>query len=185
MRLALENIRWKKMKLSNLYIVSLVVTLTILLIKRSELLIKTSLFDKNSLEVLREQTVDSGRLFFVVLKSRLAMIASIFLLATTVLGNTYIYMCVVWYGAASGLFLTIVLLRYGMKGVLLLWAGLFPHYLVYVPAVILSMRINRDRREVDGRFCMQFVMISFVVITGCLLECYVNPYVITKILRNF
>ena len=94
-------------------------------------------------------------------------------------------MNVLWYGISSGLFLAIVLMRYGVKGLLLLVAGMFPHYLIYVPALILVFHLSREKRTVSSKYILQLLVISSVVIIGCILECYVNPEIVEKILKKF
>ncbi len=185
MRLQLKQINWKQISLWNLYVLSLVITMIFLLTRKSELLVQTSLFDEASLEAIKERLTGGNALFLFVLKERAAMILALFLMATTWLGSMFVYMNVLWHGACSGLFLTIVLLRYGVKGVLLLMAGVFPHYLIYVPAMILTLQLTREKRVVNSKYCLQLIVILLVVITGCVLECYVNPQVVAKILKKF
>lgn len=185
MKNKLREFRWNKIGLSNLYVISLVMVALFLLIKYSDLLLQTSLFDKASLVALKEQSMADKPLLFMILKNRIAIVTALFLMSTTSLGTAYVYMNVLWFGACSGLFLAIVLLRYGLRGILLLLAGIFPHYLIYVPVIILTLRLTRERRTVNGKFCAQLMVILFVVITGCLLECYVNPEIIAKLLKNF
>ncbi len=181
----LKQIKWKQMSLSNWFVLSLVITVIFLLSRKNELLIQTSLFDEATLEQIREAAMDRKALLFWALKERVVIILALFLMATTSLGNLFVHMNVCWYGISSGLFLTVVLLRYGIKGILLLMAGMFPHYLIYVPALILTLQLSKEKRTVNGKYCGQLFVIIFVVIIGCFLECYVNPKVVAKILKNF
>lgn len=185
MKLKWNKISWNRISLTNLYFTSLVAALLIMLIWKRQLLIQTSLFDEASLQMLQNRTIDGKELFFFVLRERAAVITALFVLGTTTLGPIFVYMNVIWYGAGSGLLLAIVLLRYGLKGILLLVAGMFPQYLIYVPAMILTLQLTRERRTVNGKFCMQLLIILFVMIIGCMLECYVNPEVIAKVLKKF
>ncbi len=185
MRLPLKQMKWKQIALSNIYVVSLVITMVILLMKKNDLLIQTSLFSETSLREVREHLAGDTTVFFYILKERLSIVFALFLLATTSLGSIYVHMNVMWYGISSGLFLTIVLMRYGVKGILLLIAGMFPHYLIYVPAVALTLHLTKDKRIVNSKFLGQLFVITVVVIIGCVLECYVNPEVVAKLLKNF
>ena len=161
------------------------VVMIILLIQGDSFLQKTDLFDKATLNALKGQMKSERTLLFVILRERTALILSLFLFSTTSLAAMYVYMTVVWFGACSGLFLAVVLLRYGIKGILLLITGIFPHYLIYVPAVILVFRLTKEKRLVNSKFYMQLIVILFVVIIGCLLECYVNPNIVSKMLKLF
>ena len=185
MRLPLKQIKWRQISLSNIYVVSLVGTMVLLLMRKNEVLIQTSIFSEASLKELQVQLPGDATGIFFILKERLAIIFAMFLLATTSLGNIYVHFSVLWYGISSGLFLTIVLMRYGIKGILLLVAGMFPHYLIYVPAIILTLHISKEKRTINSKFIGQLLVISVVVIIGCVLECYVNPEVVAKILKKF
>ena len=155
------------------------------MMRKGEVLIQTSLFSEASLKELQGQLTGDAAGILFILKERLAIIYSMFLLATTSLGNIYVHLSVLWYGISSGLFLTIVLMRYGIRGILLLIAGMFPHYLIYVPAIILTLHISKDKRTINSKFVGQLLVITVVVIIGCILECYVNPAVVAKILKKF
>ena len=156
-----------------------------LLMRKNTVLIQTSIFSENTLKEIQVLLSGEAPTFLFLLQQRLAIILSLFILSTTTLGNLYVYMNVLWYGISSGLFLAIVLMRYGVKGLLLLVAGMFPHYLIYVPALILVFHLSREKRTVNSKYILQLLVISSVVMIGCILECYVNPEVVAKILKKF
>ena len=184
MKLQLKKINLEKISLWNLYVVSMVVTMIFLFAKKRELLMQTSLFDEDSLKSLRDQITAGSTSFLFVLKERITIIIALFLLSTTDFGRWFVYANVLWYGAGTGLFFTIALLRYGIKGILLLVAGMFPHYLIYVPALILTLHVSEEKRTINRKLCVQLLVIIIVVITGCILECYVNPQVLTKVITK-
>ena len=185
MKLSLKHLRLEKVSLSNIYVISLVVTMVLLLMRKNVVLIQTSLFNEASLKEIQVRLNRESPTFLFVLQQRLIIIFSLFVLSTTALGNLYVYMNVLWYGISSGLFLSVVLMRYGVKGLLLLVAGMFPHYLIYVPALILVFHLSREKRTVNSKYILQLLIVSSVVIIGCILECYVNPEVVAKILKKF
>jgi len=186
MRVRLKQIKWQPLSLSQIYVLSLVAVMLFLLIRKGELLIQTSFLSEASLNTIKEElTRGNKKLFLYILKERAAIILALFVLSTTYLGGMFVYLNVIWYGAVSGLLLTIALLRYGMKGILLIAGGALPHYLIYVPAVILALRLSREKRTVNSKFCIQLFVLLAVIVAGCLLECYVNPFFVVKILKNF
>jgi len=185
MKFSLKQLRLEKISLSNIYVFSLVATMLFLLLRKNAVLIQTSLFSEATLKEIQVRLSGESPTFLFVLQQRLAIIISLFVLSTTTLGNLYVYMNVLWYGISSGLFLSVVLMRYGVKGLLLLVAGMFPHYLIYVPALVLVFHLSREKRTVNSKFILQLLVISSVVIIGCILECYVNPEVVAKILKKF
>lgn len=185
MRLQFGKIRLRQLSLPNVYMLSLVITFIYLLTRKSELLMQTNLFDEASLKLLKEQTTGSNTLFFYALKERLIVVLSLFLMSTTNLSNLYVQMNVILAGAGCGFLMSVALLRYGLKGLLLLVGGMFPHYLIYGPAFCLVLQLTRNKRYMNGKFFAQLGAVILVVITGCLLECYVNPGVVAKLLKNF
>jgi stage II sporulation protein M len=155
------------------------------LIQKKEVLNRIDLFSENSLNELGMQLeTNTQRIMFLVIH-RIKFIAMFFLLSTTSLGSFYVYANVLWFGVSSGFLLTMVMIRYGLKGILLLTAGMFPHYLIYVPAVILTMQLSKEKRMWNGRFLIQFLVITLVVVIGCFLEGYINPNIVAKILKKF
>lgn len=185
MKFSLKHLRFEKVSLSNIYVISLVVTMVFLLMRKNSVLMQTSLFSEASLKEIQIRLSGESPTFLFVLQQRLVIFFSLFVLSTTILGSLYVYMNVLWYGISSGLFFAIVLMRYGVKGLLLLVAGMFPHYLIYVPALILVFHLSREKRTVNSKYILQLLIVSSVVIIGCVLECYVNPEVVAKILKKF
>ena len=179
------SLKREKIALSNIYVVSLVITMVFILIRKHEVLMQTSLFSEASLEEIKMRISGNPPQFFFIIQMRLAIIISLFIIATTALGNLFVHMNVLWYGISSGLLLAVVLMRYGIKGILLLIVGVFPHYLIYVPAIILTLHLAKEKRVVNNKYIGQLLVISFVVIIGCILECYVNPDIVAKILKKF
>lgn len=185
MRMALKQMKARKISLGNLYIISLAITMILLLMWKSEPLMQTKLFSDSSLRELQKYLQGNPEGFLFILKERLSIVFSFFILATTSLGSVFVHMNVLWYGMSSGLFLALVLMRYGLKGILLLAAGMFPHYFIYVPSLILILHLSKEKRTINGKFISQLFVITSVVIIGCILECYVNPEIVAKILKKF
>lgn len=185
MKIKMRAIQWNRIGLSNIYVMSMVLAMIFFAFFKREFLEKTSLFGYQMLSEIDSRLLESSPQYLFLVTTRVRVILFLFILSTTSIGNLYVYLCVIRYGICSGMFFTIVIMRYGLKGILLLVAGMFPHYLIYVPAFILTMHLAREKRKVNGRFLFQLFAIICVVIIGCLLECYVNPNVVSKILKKF
>lgn len=166
---------------------------------KSMLLEDTGLLDEYALYHMKYMTVDSNALFWYVMGKRLKTVVFMAVLATTYLGLAAVCAMAACCGATLGMFLSAVVIRYGLKGVLLALTGVFPQYLLYVPAIILLMiwceRVCRGiyfRGAADtdsgqrpmGRL-LQLLVIFLVVITGCMLESYVNPVLLSGLLKIF
>lgn len=168
---------------------------------KSMLLENTGLLDEYSLSHMKYATVDGTALFYYVLKQRLGCILILAILATTYLG--FVICCVVslWYGVCVGAFLGAAVLRYGIKGMLLVFGGIFPQYLVYVPAMIAMLLWCRNiyrmiyldrtlgwegtRPFFFPKSIIQLVLIAAVFLVGCILESFLNPMILKGILNLF
>lgn len=165
------------------------------------LLDQTGLLDESALYHMKYMSVDKNTFFCYVLGIRLKSVLLLAIMATTYLGLAVIGAAVLWYGASMGMFLAAVVIRYGMKGVLFAIAGVFPQYLLYVPAMIFligwceqlcrSIYFDRGRsmeyskKKMIPAKLLQLGAVIVVVIIGSALESYVNPFIVLKLLKIF
>lgn len=185
MKNSIKKIKLNHISLSNVYVISIVVMMIFTVFLKKEVFLQTSLFSRDTLHEIQTQLQVSSPQYLFLISRRVGIILSIFILSTTSVGDMYVYFQVIRLGLCTGLFFSIVILRYGLIGILLLVAGMFPHYLVYIPALILTLHLAREKRKVSGKLLIQLLVIICVVIIGCLLESYVNPNIVSKMLKNF
>lgn len=168
---------------------------------KSILLENTGLLDEYTLYDMKYMTVDSSALFYYVVKQRLGSVLVLAVLATTYLGLVVCGGFVLWYGLCTGAFLATAVIRYGIKGILLVLVGIFPQYLIYVPAVMgmlvwcrkLYRAIYLDRSftaEWTNSFglpkcLLQLAGILCVLVVGCVLESFLNPLFVQALLKIF
>lgn len=170
---------------------------------REQFLTPGSILGEAALARLKYLEINRGSFFLYVLKKRLGSIWILALLSTTFLGVAAAYAYMLWVGAGTGFLLSAFVIQYGMKGILLFLASIFPHYLLYIPALILllawSVKVSRQlyfpqkddarehggRRQMAIRFAFRLLAVHGIAIIGCLLESYVNPNMITNILKIF
>lgn len=160
----------------------------------------TGLFDEDTLCRMKYMTVDSNALFCYILRKRIGRLLGLAVLSTTYLGLAACLGITFWYGMSAGAFLTALILRYGVKGVALALAGIFPQYLVYIPcALFLLSWCETLFRGIYGRGggpgiedrrllikkAGQLAGILLAVAAGCLLEGYVNPHLFLGFLKIF
>lgn len=182
-----------------LFCAGLVAGILVINMGKSILLGDGGMFDESTLYHLKYMTVDSNALFCYVFRKRLIRILGLAVLSTTYLGLVACMGAAFWYGMSAGAFLTSLALRYGLKGILLAVVGLFPHFLLYVPAVLLLLAWCEElfrgiyvRGEFSGgdkgillKKAGRFLAILLVMTVGCLLEGYVNPFLLLGFLRIF
>lgn len=163
----------------------------------------TGFLDEYSLCQMKYMTVESSVFFFYVLKKRLGQAGCLMLLSTTYLGLVTVYAYTGWLGASLGMLLGASVLRYGVKGILLVVTSVFPHYLIYVPAWWMLLKSARElcitvcfpaaspaiysgeKKAEVRRHIRSFVMVAGVVIIGAMIESYVNPKLVMSLLKIF
>jgi uncharacterized membrane protein SpoIIM required for sporulation len=106
-------------------------------------------------------------------------------------------------GLAAGCLLSVASARYGIKGLVLIAAGIFPQGILLIPGYValflwvygVNRRLyarNTFQEDID-RYSRQFYLkkglqmleILILFITGCLMESYVNPKILHLILKIF
>lgn len=160
----------------------------------------TGFFSEDTLYRMKYMTVDGNALFVYVFRKRLLTVLALAITSTTYLGLVACRGILVWYGMAFGFFSCTLTLRYGIKGVLLVAVSAFPHYILYVPAMILLLvwceELYRGIYRRQGSFdahnkrdlllgTTRLLVILVLVIVGCALEGYVNSALLIKFLQIF
>ncbi|MBP3477680.1 MAG: stage II sporulation protein M [Lachnospiraceae bacterium] len=161
------------------------------------------LLGNDMLEKLESSTLESGKLFGYILKHRLFTLCMLGLLATTMFGAAVICGYICYMGFTAGCLLSVAVIRYGIRGMILMMAGIFPQGILLIPAYVAlflwAAGINRvlyskgTYMDSFERYSKQFYLkkgiqimgIIVVVIMGCLLESYVNPKMLHLVLNIF
>ncbi|MCH5271252.1 MAG: stage II sporulation protein M [Lachnospiraceae bacterium] len=172
------------------------------------LLENTGLLNENMLYAVKYAPVDSNAFFLYVLQKRLGTALILAVLSTTWLGLAAVWTCAAWLGISFGMLVMAALLRYGLKGILLIAVGIFPQVFIYFPVALLLLRWSYEfcmtiyfpdkvqtsvllHGENNGKYALlrnkavTFVLLLGVVIIGCILESYVNPKLVLNLLRIF
>ncbi len=163
------------------------------------ILADTGILNEESLYQMKYMTVDGNALFWYVLGIRLKPLISLVVLSTTYLGLAAVGTMAVSYGVSAGMFLAAAVMRYGIKGILLVSTAIFPQYLIYGPALFFLLvwceQICRliyfekaarlGSRQLVLVKLLQLLAIIAIIIVGCVLESYVNPIFLKKNLKNF
>lgn len=174
-----------KIEFLPLFIVSIFTVMFIMFFQKSELLVQTDVLDENSLSLMKYHAGNNKSLFLFVLRERIWVVLFMFLMSTTYLAGVTVWGIIIWYGTGIGALLAISIMRYGVAGIFLLLAAGMPHYLLYVPAMIITLQLCKERRIPNKKFWIQFIVLEAVVIIGCFLESYVNLMLVEKIINNF
>ncbi|MCM1387248.1 MAG: stage II sporulation protein M [Bacillus sp. (in: Bacteria)] len=153
------------------------------------------------LRKLQGSELDGGYLFGYIMKHRVFTILIIGMLAFTIIGLPIVCGYVCYLGISAGCILSIAVIRYGIRGLFFVAAGIFPQAVLLIPGYFLLFRWGIDCNRklykrndgLEGRYLVggQFILkkgiglagILIIVILGCILESYVNPKIIHFILK--
>lgn len=154
---------------------------------------------------LQNPDIEPKSFFAYILRHRMKEYIMLGILSTTFLGMLSIYLFIVGQGMIGGMVLATVFVRYGLKGIILLMAGMFPHQLLFIPATVMMliwsyqncsgsfypyptkyMAIGyHNKKQLFVRQGVLLMWIICVVLIGCILECYVNPILLTDVAKIF
>lgn len=139
----------------------------------------------------------SGRELFVYLFYARVPRASVLLVLSIGVGMWIVYGYVAYLGLSIGILLVLSIINYGVKGILLMWAFLFPQWLCYAPALILWYRFLMEKpkgrqeyalgekRRGRGAGWIGFALGGMAcIICGIFMESYINPQILRSIIRN-
>lgn len=157
------------------------------------------LFSEETLSQMMYMTVDGNAFFCYIFRKRIGRLLILAVLSTTYLGLVSCMGISFWYGMSAGTFLATLIIRYGLKGILLAFVSIFPQYLLYVPGVLALLfwceelykgiyvrgEFNASERKIWIGKVGQLLAILAVVAVGCLLEGYLNPYLLLGFLKIF
>lgn len=161
------------------------------------------LLNVSSLSRLRYMEINNGTFFLYVFCERMETVLLLCLLSTTYLGIIAVYGYTLGMGMVAGVVLSVASIRYGLKGILLILASIFPQYLFLVPACIMLMGwccrlctalYHPERSSEMGigirkqyllRKVIQIMIIIGIIFVGCIVESYINPMILSAFLNFF
>jgi stage II sporulation protein M len=126
---------------------------------------------------------------------------AVFLLLTiTILGIPYMAYKITSFGFFAGFFISAVSMQFGLKGIILILAYVFPHGLLYLPIAAMSLykgyelcnSIYHDKRNHIGslpalvrpKLPIIFIL-AVALVAGSFLEAYAGAFILKKTLGLF
>lgn len=179
--------------------VGVLIGIFVINIGKGVLLGDMGLFNEDTLSQMMYMTVDGNAFFCYILRKRIGRLLILAVLSTTYLGLASCMGISFWYGMSAGTFLASLVIRYGLKGILLALVSILPQYLLYVPAVLAMLYwceelykgiyVRGEFNTAEKRMWLgkagQLLGILAVVGIGCLLEAYLNPHLLLGFLKIF
>lgn len=184
--------------------VGFVAGLVLMNMGKKALLYNTGLLSEYTLYDMKYSGVDKHAFFLYLLQKRVGTALILAVLSTTWLGLAAAWTGTAWLGVSFGMLVMASMLRYGLKGILLILAGVFPQILVYFPAALLLLQWScefctaiyyperlqefhemKDKSQLLRKKALRFPILIGALVFGCLLEGYINPGIIAGLLKIF
>lgn len=124
--------------------------------------------------------LNQNGLFLYCIRQRLGMAAFLVLLSAAGAAGAGIWIFLGWSGISAGMVLTVLSMRFGIKGLLIFAGCVLPQQLLLIPGYLLLM--DWCIRKMERR---KLLTPLSVVIMGCFLESYVNPVLLKVVLKIF
>lgn len=143
--------------------------------------------------------IDFSRLFLYVAGKRFKTICLLTVAGITMFGIWTAYAYTMWMGFSVGMMLSLVTIELGIKGILVCIGAVIPQYMIYIPCIILFLgkvyrmsselyyqggigsQINKKQQYLE--YALGILILTFLILIGCFLESFVNPYVLKKMLE--
>lgn len=186
-----------------LFMIGLFIGILVVNVGHDTWIIGSDLLGTEMILRLRNSVPEAEGLFGYILKHRMFTLCMLALLSTTMIGLPVICVYICYMGLSAGCLLSVAVIRYGIRGLMFVAAGLLPQVFFLIPAYIgffiwaisLNRTLYAPKTYLEGyeRYSRQFyvkkvtqaVLVAAVVIIGCLLESYVNPKILHFILKIF
>lgn len=158
------------------------------------------LIDSTYLNKIKSTKLDYGILFNYVMWKNFRTFIIFWIVCVTPIGIPYITLSILYCGFQSSFFVIVILMKYGFKGILLVFGYTFPHYIIYLLVAFLCLRsgywlsnslyngMKLNKRSKVERIMKHLIFIMIlagVLFLGSLLETYVGSFVLKKILVLF
>lgn len=160
------------------------------------------IYSTGTINRLKYLEIENSTFFRYVTAGRFKDYLLLGLMSTTYFGIVIAYGVAAFQGMMLGMVITVAVIRFGLKGILLVLSSFFPHQLLLLPAGAMMLIwccqncrvLYFDRRTIwNGElkkkyFLRQLIMlvwILMVVMIGCILESYVNPMLLMDVVKFF
>ena len=185
-----------------LFIAGFLAGLALIYVGQESLVGNADFLDSFSVGRMGVLDIDKPMLFFYSMKERFSPAILLIALTLAGVGSIAVSVYLIWAGFCAGTILSVLSIRYGIRGILIFTGGIFPQILLLAPAYLLlfrwcqgfqeRMRTARYPGNAAGKHAGlsavragPLIFILGMLLTGCLVESYVNPIFLQKIFHFF
>lgn len=149
---------------------------------------------------IAQGNIDHTGFFGYVLGKNFSNFIIFWLLSITILGIPYMALKISSFGFFSGFFISAVSMQYGLKGLLLVLAYIFPQGLLYLPISLFSLLkgfelcrtiYSENRNNFGGiaklvkSYLIVILLLAVALFVASFLEAYPGAYILKKALGSF
>lgn len=157
-------------------------------------------YEKDLFSKIASNDIDYAGLFRYILGKNFNSFFVFWLLSITLLGIPYMALKIVSFGFFAGFFISAVTMEYGMKGMLLVVVYVFPHGLLYLPLILISLYkgfelcktiYHGNRTSITGvaklvkSYLAIIAILAVVLLIASFLEAYPGAFLLKKTLGLF
>lgn len=137
------------------------------------------------LKQLQYADIQPQELLWHVCANRLPLFFALLILGSIPRGKLSHAVFVAWSGFAYGYFCVMAICGYGAGGLILCVIALFPQFLFYIPVYLglIEFADSHDRKRKGFRYLLAVLLLLAGLFAGILLESYVNPIILQKMLN--
>ena len=169
------------------------------------------IFSDFFLNQFQSVSIDVKEYIWYLLRLRAVPILALAGLSFTKAGKAAAVLFLIWTGVSAGILISAAVLNMGIKGSILCLIGLFPQFLLYIPAYVVllwycytvpqTLDVNNMQDKVTVRFRVadvykdryitvyydgvhrqKTIFVSLAMSVGIILEMYVNPIIVKAFL---
>lgn len=152
----------------------------------------------NSMNISKINTlqINYGSLLKFVLENNYKKYFLLWILSATVIGIPFMVLFIVYHGFCTGFIISISTMQYGLKGILLFLAYIFPQYLIYIPIYIFALWKGYDmcinmyyntKTNMKSKMGVVIERLPFILVLavmlllGSIVETYFNTFILQKV----
>lgn len=158
------------------------VLLVILFRKETEI---EKLISGSNLYYLRVGDMDYRSFFIYIVSKRVFLYAFMLCLVTGSRQKLFVRIILFFLGVGLGGFFAGCIFVYGIAGILFFLLMGFPQFIFYGVVIYLACIYVAGQSRDIKRFILQVIFMGALVLVGCFVESYVNPFFLSKFLRFF
>ena len=128
-------------------------------------------------ERLEEVSIIPEKFIWHVIQTRIVSILIIVLIGCLKWKKTGAIVWCGWTGFLLGALVVSAIIQMGLKGLLMIVVGMFPHMLFYIPSYVILFMYIYEYPKIQWNWS-KTIFVFLIVVMGIILESYMNPIIV-------